>query len=899
MKKHILSILLVLAMLFSCAIASAENYPDIVDEKMQEAVFRLNSLGIIKGYEDGRYAPDKNITRAEFVAVVMRMIGWEDLSVYSDEFTDVPQSHWAAGNIGAAYELKLINGVGDNKFAPDANITYYEAYKILMSALGYDLPAKNAGGYPTGYYSVALKEGLTVGVKNVVNTDMATRGNIAFLVNNALDIPVLEPVVGIEGKYSLDDFDTFYEKLIGRKDLVKVEGIVTANNLTSIDGSGALDENRVKIGNVICNTEDTAILNYIGYYVSAYIYSEHSDHPGKIVSYSVDDKRNSDITINVKDIVPESTTLTTLTYKVEEYKKEELSIEQNAPLIYNGTVIANPTRDDFIIENGSIKLIDNNNSGKYDVIIAHETESAIVKKTSSLTKAIYFETPFTYKGRMGYTLRSDNDDFVYSIEDSEGNPVEFTEIKPGDVVTLETSSDDKYCRVIISDKTVSGKIDSIHSDNEKVEINGEDYYIYKNASGTAPYIPKLGEEAEFLLDTNDEILGISGEKNTGYEYGYVMESSGGGGFSTSAEVRVVKPGTPVKKVNIVNDEEEVSYIFKNSSVEIFPLEKRVKYYDEFENSEKVDSKSLISGLENKLIRYKVNSEGKISEIALYDAVAASRSKYGFNAEILSFGAMGYDPFRIDDSTSVIMLPLEYWDSDEDDFLVEVKIADEASGIEALAYNVDSETSIAEAVIITTRMDADVLEQVPDTTAVSIVGEIRNAVDEDGAWGYRIHMLKEGKEVFLTVPGDHKKADLVGNLRKGDLIRYSEYADGGLKNIEKIASSSGLGDNYFGGDVTMSENQLYGIAADIQVGILDSYYNDYVDVLTIDFGIGEATVKGATEDGPECYLYDRDSGNIFPATTSDILSRDVAGDSADKVFVCTEYNEPIVVVIIRN
>jgi len=886
-------------MLFSCVAASAENYPDIVGEKMQEAAFRLNSLGIIKGYEDGTYAPDKNITRAEFVAIVMRMIGWEDLLIYSDNFTDVPQSHWAAGNIGAAFEMGLINGVGDNKFAPDANITYYEIYKILMSALGYGLVAEAAGGYPTGYYNIAIKERLTDDLENVNNSDMATRGNVAFLVNNALDISVMEHIASVKDKYIFNDFDTFYENLKRRDELVKVSGIVQANNLTSIDGSGALRDNRVKIGNKVCRTDNTNIMDYIGYYVNAYIYSERSEYAGKIVSYFVDRVKNSDITISAKDIVPGGTSLTTLGYRTEDREKENLLIEANAPFIYNGTVIDNPTVDDLIIQNGSVKLIDNNNSGGYDVIVVHETESAIVKKTSSLTKAIYFETPFTYKGRMGYTLRNDDNEFVYSIEDAEGNPIEFAEIKQGDVLTLETSRDDKYCRVIISDKTVSGKIDIIHSNNEKVEINGEVYYIYKNASGTAPYVPQLGEEATFLLDTNNEILGTSGEGSIGYEYGYVMKTGSAGGISSSVEVKVVKPGAPVKKSNIVNDKEEISYIFKNSSVDVLALEDSVKYYDKFDTPKRIDSGTLLGKIENKLIRYKINSEGNISEIAYYDAVASSKSTYGFNAKILSFGSMGSDPFRIDESTSVLMVPLEYWDSKEDDFLMEVRLADQTSGIEALAYNVDPETSIAEAIIITTRMDADVLEQVPDTAAVSIVGDIFNSVDDKGEWGYTVHMLKEGKEVFATVPEYHKRADLVKNLRKGDLVRYSEYADGGIKNIEKIASASGLGDNYFGGDITMAENQMYGIATDIQVGILDSYYNDYVDVLTIDFEIGEATIKGSTNDGPECYLYDRDSGNIYPATTADILSRDIAGDSADKVLVCTEYNEPIVIVIIRD
>ena len=70
----VLSVVLALAMALS--MVSFAAFSDVAaDAKYGEAVSILSSLGVIIGYEDGTFKPDETITRAEFAAVVCRLLG--------------------------------------------------------------------------------------------------------------------------------------------------------------------------------------------------------------------------------------------------------------------------------------------------------------------------------------------------------------------------------------------------------------------------------------------------------------------------------------------------------------------------------------------------------------------------------------------------------------------------------------------------------------------------------------------------------------------------------------------------------------------------------------------------------------------------------------------------------
>lgn len=87
------------------------SFPDVSGHWAQSAIEQAQAAGIIGGYEDGTFRPDRTLTRAETVAIVSRLLGRAPLTGAAPKWTDVPQGHWAFGLIQEAstdhaYEVK-------------------------------------------------------------------------------------------------------------------------------------------------------------------------------------------------------------------------------------------------------------------------------------------------------------------------------------------------------------------------------------------------------------------------------------------------------------------------------------------------------------------------------------------------------------------------------------------------------------------------------------------------------------------------------------------------------------------------------------------------------------------------------------------------------------------------
>ena len=152
-----------------------------------EAITMLSDLGIIQGKDDGKYHPEDTITRAEACAMIARMMtGDPNVSQYvgAQNFTDVAKGSWKDSAIGYCYINNIVIGVGNNKFEPDRAITDAEFITMVVRAMGYETPDM-AQGYPYTYMSNAQAIGLLDGVNMVANTD-ALRGEDAQVIYNAL-----------------------------------------------------------------------------------------------------------------------------------------------------------------------------------------------------------------------------------------------------------------------------------------------------------------------------------------------------------------------------------------------------------------------------------------------------------------------------------------------------------------------------------------------------------------------------------------------------------------------------------------------------------------------------------------------------------------------------------------
>jgi len=98
----------------------------------------LASRFIINGTSETTFSPDANITRAEYTAILMRALGMpENEDAAKEAFSDVAADAWYAGVVGAALESGLITGYADGTFQPERSITRQEVAVLLSRAMAF------------------------------------------------------------------------------------------------------------------------------------------------------------------------------------------------------------------------------------------------------------------------------------------------------------------------------------------------------------------------------------------------------------------------------------------------------------------------------------------------------------------------------------------------------------------------------------------------------------------------------------------------------------------------------------------------------------------------------------------------------------------------------------------
>lgn len=111
---------------------TAGNFTDVkAGMWCNRAIATLTNMGIIKGYTDGSFQPNKSITRAELATIIAR---FAKLDVNTKTFSDI-NGHWAQKNIELAAGNGWINGYEDGTFRPNNNITRAETFAMINRVL--------------------------------------------------------------------------------------------------------------------------------------------------------------------------------------------------------------------------------------------------------------------------------------------------------------------------------------------------------------------------------------------------------------------------------------------------------------------------------------------------------------------------------------------------------------------------------------------------------------------------------------------------------------------------------------------------------------------------------------------------------------------------------------------
>ena len=157
-----LSLAALLPLLASAVPAYAEFSDVLPSHQYYKAIMYVQSEGIVSGYSDGTYGPEKTINRAEFTKIMLGILArdpveskWlisipdcmQDLKQVWDSpiygaFSDVDYMSWYGGYVCQARHHTIIHGDPGGTFRPSDNINMLEAAKILNDF--YDLPLSDA-----------------------------------------------------------------------------------------------------------------------------------------------------------------------------------------------------------------------------------------------------------------------------------------------------------------------------------------------------------------------------------------------------------------------------------------------------------------------------------------------------------------------------------------------------------------------------------------------------------------------------------------------------------------------------------------------------------------------------------------------------------------------------------
>ncbi|RKP55593.1 S-layer homology domain-containing protein [Cohnella endophytica] len=110
------------------------EFSDMAKHWAKDAVNDMGSRMVIDGAGNGMFSPDRNITRAEFAAILVRGLGLQ-LENGTATFSDVKATDWYSSAVNTAYAYRLIDGYEDGTFRPMEKITREQAMTILSKAL--------------------------------------------------------------------------------------------------------------------------------------------------------------------------------------------------------------------------------------------------------------------------------------------------------------------------------------------------------------------------------------------------------------------------------------------------------------------------------------------------------------------------------------------------------------------------------------------------------------------------------------------------------------------------------------------------------------------------------------------------------------------------------------------
>ena len=179
---------------FAAGTTSKTGFSDVNESTAEgQAIVKMYEAGYIKGYEDGTFKPDGNITRAELTRIFNQVFGYkadeEKLKTVKNFADNNENDAWYYNDVRIAQSNGYINGFGDNTFRPKDNFTRQQTCVVLAQAAKLPTEVKDdikitdeVSQWAESYVKRAISAGAFSLEKNETfrATDNITRGEVCL-----------------------------------------------------------------------------------------------------------------------------------------------------------------------------------------------------------------------------------------------------------------------------------------------------------------------------------------------------------------------------------------------------------------------------------------------------------------------------------------------------------------------------------------------------------------------------------------------------------------------------------------------------------------------------------------------------------------------------------------------
>ena len=871
--KKAASLVLALTLTFStvntfAAVQTFEDGECIISDytantAQEDAVSYLQMLGILNEIDI-----NANVTRGQAVSAVIRALGHEDMALNSGSMYTYDEKM-----ASFAYGCGILSGNTPASWDLDSFVTDAQLSKILVVALGYGAIITSSDAYPNEYLAYSSRLGLTKGTTSV-DGDYVSGGNFAIMLANAMKADVLE-VVGIqdnEALYEITGKTTLEGIYLKYKNLAIAKGVVESDFYTSTIKNERCEENRIRIGGNIFVCDSAGFKGYVGSMVEFAYVNESREADRKVVGLRfTDDNKVYEFSAG------HSVTLQNgvIYYEGENKKEGKINLSGDAIYVVNNALLSSYDLNSIDFSDYSIKLIDNDDNDKCDVVFLTKSESMIVNYVKD---NIIYLSYGTLNSKNVIDL-SDYDPAtdVLIIRDIEGNIKTISDIVNDMSISVIASDDLKCMEIIILPDAQSGKFEEYSSTDNVVTVNGNVYGL-KNLNNEFA----LGNTYLFRVNENNEIFYIESIMT---DCSYIVDVSGiSQGLSSGVKVK----------------------IFDNQNgIQIFDTAEKVTIAGNVYS----DEQSIASAIEKGTLAYvSLNGDNKIRKIEYLNKFGESAKRIyrqqasGFNDIDLAESL----PFRFNKDTIFFYIPKSGNDADFG-FSLPLKNKDEYT---TSAYELNKETGFVKAVVVEVDNDMRTDNYITYNSDVGIVTSVKQVSDNDGQGVYKIEGYHDGAAFAFTSGHYDDVFSVCATLKAGDVIRYIANYNGEIVRIQKTVSLSDVNEyfhdgkdtvdeRFFGRVITLSKNQLTNYSEYLCHEMNVSMNLSYNSLAYMRFWADLTNPYDSKSQFSNYYTYDKRTKEVTVASIDDIISYEMAGDAASEVFVQRSKSDVQCIVIVKE